>query len=171
MGRNLRTGMTKSCGCYNREQPMTHGKSGTKLYTIWKGIINRCNGFTKDTQRLYKDKGIKVCERWKEFENFEEDMGAKYEEHVNIYGEDNTTIDRIDGDKGYYLDNCRWATYEVQSRNRRFRNEHPGVVKRGSKWRVNIGVGGKQIHLGTFDDYHSAVEVRKDAEEKYWRND
>lgn len=168
-GRNLRDGFTKSCGCYNRDQPKTHGMSGTAVYGRWKSIINRCGGFTEGTRRIYKERGIVVCERWKKFENFYEDMGKSFEEHASIHGEEMTTLDRINGEKGYSPDNCRWATYEVQSRNRKFANKHPGVTKKHGKWKVSIGANGGDIYLGTFEDYAEAVEARKKAEEKYWR--
>lgn len=168
LGRNLRTGSTKSCGCYNREQPRTHGESGTRLYSAWKGIINRCNGFTEQTKSIYKDKGITVCERWRSFENFQEDMKESFEAHSEIHGESDTTLDRINGEKGYYPENCRWATHKVQARNRKFRNKHPGVALKKGRWKANIGVNGSQIHLGTFETQEDAVEARIKAEEKYW---
>ena len=168
LGRNLRTGSTKSCGCYNREQPRTHGMSYTRIYSAWKGIINRCGGFTKGTRKNYKDRGITVCERWENFENFQEDMGESFKEHAEFHGEANTTLDRVNGAEGYYPGNCRWATYKVQARNRKFRNENPGVVLKKGKWTVSIGVNGGQIHLGTFKEHKDAVEARKKAEEKYW---
>lgn len=149
---------------------MTHGMSRTRFYRIWKSISNRCNGFTENTRRLYKNKGITMCSRWEEFGNFYQDMYESYTEHVKTHGESRTTLDRIDGSSGYRPDNCRWATYEVQSRNRKFANEYPGVVKRKDKWRVNIGANGIQIHIGTFDSFEEAVEARKKAEEKYWED-
>jgi hypothetical protein len=49
-------------------------------------------------------------------------MYKSYLKHADIHGEDNTTIDRIDNDLGYEYNNCRWATYSVQSYNKRFAN-------------------------------------------------
>lgn len=171
MGRNLRNGTTKSCGCYNREKPKTHGMSGTKIYQAWKSIVNRCNGFTEGTRKIYKEKGITVCDRWSSFENFRDDMLESYKEHVEAHGKARTTLDRIDGSKGYFLENCRWATYQVQARNRSFRNKNPGVVFKSNKWVASIGFNGRDIHLGTFEIRKDAIEARNKAEEKYWGND
>lgn len=172
MGRNLRNGSTKSCGCYNSEQPRTHGMSRTRFYTLWASMLRRCSVDKGKVYEMYKGKGVDVCPEWREFERFFEDMHDSYRKHTSEFGERNTTLDRIDGDKGYSLENCRWATYEKQSRNRSFANEYPGVVfrKRSGKWRANIGIDGKQIHLGTFETFNEALATRKEAENKYWRN-
>lgn len=84
---------------------------------IWYGINKRCKPEYEESQWYY-DKGIKVCDRWLEFENFKEDMFKEYIEFEKEYGENSATIDRVDSDKGYSPDNCKWATYTEQARNR-----------------------------------------------------
>ncbi|UUV25877.1 MULTISPECIES: hypothetical protein [Lysinibacillus] len=84
---------------------------------IWYGIKERCKPEWAESQWYY-DKGIKVCDRWFEFENFKEDMFKDYIEFEKEHGENSATIDRIDSDKGYSTDNCKWATYTEQARNR-----------------------------------------------------
>ncbi len=79
-------------------------------YTTWRGMKDRCNTSRKNSFYLYKNRGISVCEKWKTFEGFLEDMGERPE---------GTSIDRIDNDKGYYKENCKWSTRSEQSKNRR----------------------------------------------------
>jgi len=114
----VRKGITKSCGCYNieclKESKKTHGLRHTSEYNTWVGMKKRCdiNKANKEDFDLYAGRGITVCDRWIEsFENFIEDMGMKPNPKYSI--------DRIDNNKGYSKENCRWATNKQQSRNKR----------------------------------------------------
>lgn len=106
-GRDLRRGHSKSCGClHNEGDHKTHGMSKkTGFYNVWCGM----------RKRDYKYK-VKVCERWRTFELFKEDMYDSYLEHKSKHKY--TSIDRIDNEKGYSPDNCRWATHDVQQNNK-----------------------------------------------------
>ncbi len=114
----LRAGQRNSCGCLIREKLearcLKHGfaKRGRKgrTYRIWVMMSARCYLPTCTGYKYYGGKGITVCERWSSsFENFLADMGECPE---------GMSIDRIDGAKGYSPENCRWATYTQQNRNR-----------------------------------------------------
>ncbi len=75
----LKRGGSKSCGCLHRERSSdaarTHGKSGTRVYHAWIGMIRRCGDETRADYHRYGGRGIVVCERWHSFENFYADMG------------------------------------------------------------------------------------------------
>lgn len=137
---NLKSGNTTSCGCYNHEINLTrittHGESNTRLYKCWEAIIQRTKpNVCKSYFKHYGSKGITVCEEWKKYENF-----AKWAKE-NGYRDD-LTIDRIDPDKGYYPENCRWATW-VEQNNHLSRNgyiEIDGETKTLAQWARHYGI-------------------------------
>jgi len=123
---SLKQGITRSCGCLrseistkNGKKHKTHGMSTTRFYTIWHMMKKRCLTISDKDYYNYGGRGITVCERWMEFENFRDDMYALYLKHAKEFGEKNTSINRIDNDGNYTLVNCEWSTVKKQSQNRR----------------------------------------------------
>lgn len=146
-----------------------HGMCDTPTYKIWNGMIKRCYSKSNTAYQKYGAKGIKVCKRWHDsFENFYNDMGERPE---------GMTLDRIDGTKGYSPSNCRWADRVLQNINQRLRKDNKTGVKgvtirkrkKGNVYVAAIGVNGKRIVLGQFDNIEDAAKVRKQAEQKYWK--
>jgi hypothetical protein len=90
---------------------VTHQKSYSKVYRTWIAMLSRCRDENNNNYVNYGGRGITVCDEWYKFENFYRDMGD-----LPFY---EAQLDRIDNEKGYYKENCRWVTCKENSRNRR----------------------------------------------------
>ena len=90
--------------------PPTHGMRHTPIYNVWCHMKARCQRVTDPDFRHYGGRGIKVCERWQQFENFLSDMGERPE---------GGSLDRIDANGNYEPSNCRWLPRNEQVRNQR----------------------------------------------------
>lgn len=152
---SVKNGVTTSCGCYQKKQASmssvllhtTHGFTQHPLYNIWSHMIDRCNNPKNKAYKNYGGRGITVCQRWLNVENFVQDMYPFYKQGL--------TLDRENNDLGYSNDNCRWATSFIQRRNTRIlkatnTSGYRGVsfIKRLNKFQVNIMVDNTPIYLG-----------------------
>lgn len=113
---HLTTGHTKSCGCLRKdfgERFTKHGDVGTRLYNTWQHMKRRCNNPKDKSYQRYGGRGITVCDEWNGQDGY-----IKFKQWALSNGyEDNLTIDRINNDKGYYPENCRWVNQTIQGNN------------------------------------------------------
>jgi hypothetical protein len=126
---HVRVGRIRSCGCYwtteraaqharlvlvpHSGSNRKHSRSRQRVYAVWKTMRQRCTNPKSRDWRWYGGRGIKVCARWDEFENFIADMGER---------PDGLTLERRDVNGHYGPENCYWATWTEQRRNKRGKN-------------------------------------------------
>ncbi len=132
-------------------------------YHSWNSMKNRCNNKNLKEYKNYGGRGIKYDSSWELFENFYKDMGERPK---------GTTLDRIDVDKDYCKENCRWATKEEQQRNQRtHKRENVGITydnKHNScKWQAGISYKNKR-YASRFKTYEEALIWRKRKEVELW---
>lgn len=146
----LTTGNTKSCGCIHKEQlrarVTTHGHKPLHgkihpLYYRWYGMIQRCEHKNNRAYRWYGGKGIKVCQRWHDFQKFLDDMESKFKPGL--------TIERRDSNKDYEPQNCYWATWSTQ---RETMGNHSKILTLNGQslslldWSSKLGIKPGTIH-------------------------
>lgn len=139
---------TKSCGCLQQKTvSVTSRKHGhsvnyiiTPTYRAWMALRNRCMNPNNKSYADYGGRGIRVCERWDDFNNFLEDMGER---------PDGMSIDRKDNNGNYEPGNCRWATKKEQANNKRsnvaimYNNQSMTI----SEWADVVGIDAQVIGL------------------------
>ena len=137
-GNRLRMGDVKSCGCIRKK----HGMTGTLLYKKWVSIKYRCNNPHCTDYMNYGGRGIKVCKEWEEsFDSFQK---WAYESGYS----DGLTIERIDCDKDYCPENCKWIPMPDQAKNRRMclMFTYNGKTQNLKQWCDDLGLNYKSTH-------------------------
>ena len=140
IGKNLRNGATRSCGCLHRETVSSrftkHGHTIggiSPTYTTWCNMLGRCTNANLPTTARYMGRGITLCDRWLEFANFLSDMGERPK---------GMSIGRKDNENGYCPENCRWETMVQQNRNKNNNRvlELNGERRTVAEWAELLGV-------------------------------
>lgn len=155
---HLSSGHAQSCGCLRREKAATlkrtHGRSDSVEHRIWRGIKSRCHNPNSRQYADYGGRGILVCKRWKaSFEAFFTDMGPRPSA--------NHSIDRINNDRGYSPENCRWAERKQQNRNSRhnhlftYNEETLCLAEWADRFGISPATLSYRLHRGW--DFHRAV--------------
>ncbi|MCF6777856.1 hypothetical protein L3V83_14910 [Thiotrichales bacterium 19X7-9] len=138
------------------------------LYCVWTDIKKRCNNHNSKIYKYYGERGIKVCDEWSN------DFKIFYDWSMLNGYKQGLEIDRIDNDKGYSPDNCRFVTTSINLRNRRGRGKSKfiGVTwhKQSKKWRVRLGTENGRIGLGYFTNEIEAARAYNIACAKHYPN-
>lgn len=128
-----------------------------RTYYTWSNMIQRCSNTKHARYKDYGGRGITVCEKWKKWSGFFEDMGRRPE---------GFEIERVDNNKGYCKENCIWATQQTNAQNRRKYTNNisgtPGVSWKATsrKWVVHVPLNPGRKYLGSFSSLEEAVKVR-----------
>lgn len=141
---NIKKGLTKSCGCISRQ------KRGSiidkRIYSVLEGMRQRCNNPNSDMYHRYGGRGIKICDEW------QKDSRAFIKwAYENGYDENAPRrmcqIDRIDNNKGYSPENCRWVTNKQNSRNMGKCHivEYKGEKRNWLEWCEILGISKKGV--------------------------
>ena len=108
----------------------THGMSKTTEHSIWRNLKYRCNNKNSPQYAHYGARGISVCKKWNDsFEAFFKDMGLR---------PNGKELDRIDNEKGYSKENCRWATPSENMRNRSCTKLSPKIVREIRRRKISV---------------------------------
>lgn len=136
----------------------SHGMEKSPEYSVWLNMKQRCYNPKNGRYIDYGGRGITICDEWKNsFSAFLKDMGTRPKRY---------SLERIDNNKSYSVDNCRWATPAEQNVNQRIRKDNKSgfrgiyLDKTVSKWVAFISIDGKERKIGRFPDKTEAAYIR-----------
>lgn len=139
---SLLSGNTTSCGCFGKEARLkantTHGETNSRVYRIYYDMKTRCSCKSHKNYPNYGGRNITICKEW-----LGKDGVSNFIKWAKENGySDNLSLDRIDNNKGYSPDNCRWATIKQQVNNKRTNRlfEYNGETHTIAEWAETFGV-------------------------------
>jgi len=145
------SGQTKSCGCLAKVNAVKHGLIDTKEYIVWSNMKARCLNPKSSVYKNYGGRGITICNEWvNSFVTFFNDMGQC---PVGM------SLDRLDNDKGYSKENCKWRTVTEQNRNRRSNVlvTYNNIEKPLTQWCDELNLNYKQV-FARIHQLHWSIE-------------
>lgn len=151
--------LCKSCvsAINGKKSHIKHGNSYDRIYFIWQTMKQRCLDKNVSNYDNYGGRGITICDDWMDFISF------KYWSLKNGYSEE-LTIDRVDNDKGYSPDNCRWADMSTQAANQKINKSNTsgyiGVSRSNGKFKSVVCWKRKYYRLGVFEGPEEAAKIR-----------
>lgn len=164
---NLSSGRVGSCGCMRSKwisaKISTHKRSHSKIYIIWQSMMRRCYDPRVKNYHRYGGRGIKVCDKWHKFENFFADMGLR---------PSNRSLERKNNNGNYELNNCEWATNDVQANNRstsRYLIAN-GEKRSVSQWARLIGVPPQTITFRIQHGWSDVDAATKPPRKRIWKS-
>lgn len=169
---DLKRAKFPSCGCNTSKlaskRMSTHLKSNDIIYRTWTNMKCRCFNVNDIGYKNYGGRGITICDDWMKFENFYKDMGDP---------EPGYTLDRIDNNKNYCKENCKWSNKTEQANNRSSNRiiKYKGFEKTLSEWCRELGLNNAatKYRLDRSNwTIEEAFELPKYCKEKYgrWKN-
>lgn len=151
---NIKRGLVKSCGCISKT---ANGMSNTRIYQIYRHILNRCYREKDISYKNYGGRGITVCQDWQDdFMNF-------YNWAINHGYKKDLTIDRIDVNGDYEPLNCRWVDIKTQQNNRSNNRilEYKGQKKTITEWANYCGLSYRNLYYRLNNGYTIEQAIEK----------
>lgn len=158
---------SKSCGCLrneiNAQKYYKHGGIHDRLYHIWSSMKQRCYNPNSRNYNDYGGKGITICEEWlNSYDSFKKwAFENGYDSNAEQF---ECTIDRIDFNKGYSPDNCRWVSAQIQNNNKRnvISYEYNGETHTLYEWSVLLNFNCDRARRRLYDGWTFEDAITKD---------
>ena len=156
LGKHLVSGKIQSCGCLQKESITKHGMCGTRIYSIYRGMKDRCYNQNMSEYHNYGGRGISICDEWLN------DPSAFFKWALENGYSDDLTIDRKDNDGNYCPENCQWSTF-VEQQNNKSNNTYltkDGETHTVAEWSRILGINPSTISTRLFKGCNDEEALR-----------